>query len=49
MMKDDTVFVSHMLDMAQQAQDLVRGRTRADYDADLALRLALSHLVQNIG
>ncbi len=38
-----------MLDMARQARELVADRTRADYDADVALRLALAHLVQNIG
>jgi len=49
MPKDDAVYVGHMLDMARQARELVASRTRADYDADLALRLALAHLVQNIG
>ncbi len=49
MPKDDTVYVGHMLDMARQAKDLVAGKTRADYDAEVALRLALAHLVQNIG
>jgi uncharacterized protein with HEPN domain len=49
MLKDDAVYVGHMLDMARQARELVASRTRADYDADVALRLALAHLVQNIG
>jgi len=49
MPKDDAVYVGHMLDMARQARELVASRTRADYDADVALRLALAHLVQNIG
>jgi uncharacterized protein with HEPN domain len=49
MPKDDSVYVGHMLDMAHQARQLVAGKTRADYDADVALRLALAHLVQNIG
>lgn len=49
MLKDDAVYVGHMLDMARQARELVASRTRADYDADLALRLALAHLAQNIG
>lgn len=49
MLKDDLVFVKHMLDMAGQARQLVEGKTRADYDRDLALKLALSHLVQTIG
>ena len=49
MQKDDTVYVGHMLDLARQARELVASRTRAEYDADLALRLALAHLVQTIG
>jgi uncharacterized protein with HEPN domain len=49
MLKDDTVYIGHMLDMARQARELVAGKTRADYDAETALRLALAHLVQNIG
>jgi uncharacterized protein with HEPN domain len=49
MLKDDAVYVGHMLDMARQARELVAGRARADYDADVALRLALAHLVQTIG
>jgi len=49
MLKDDAVYVGHMLDMACQARELVASRTRADYDTDLALRLALAHLVQTIG
>jgi uncharacterized protein with HEPN domain len=49
MLKDDAVYVGHMFDMARQARELVTGRARADYDADVALRLALAHLVQTIG
>jgi uncharacterized protein with HEPN domain len=49
MPKDDLVYVGHMLDMARQARQLVAGKSRADYDADIALRLALAHLVQSIG
>jgi len=49
MQKDDAVYVGHMLDLARQARELVVSRTRAEYDADLALRLALAHLVQTIG
>jgi uncharacterized protein with HEPN domain len=49
MPKDDLVYVGHMLDMAHQARQLVAGKSRADYDADIALRLALAHLVQSIG
>jgi hypothetical protein len=34
MLKDDAVYVGHMLDMARQARELVASRTRADCDAD---------------
>ncbi|MCX6841239.1 MAG: DUF86 domain-containing protein [candidate division WOR-3 bacterium] len=49
MLKDDAVYIGHMLDMSRQARELVAEKTRADYDADVTLRLALAHLVQNIG
>jgi uncharacterized protein with HEPN domain len=38
-----------MLDLARQAQRLAHGKSRADFDADEALQLALTHLVQTIG
>jgi hypothetical protein len=49
MPKDDKVYVGHMLDMAHQARQLVAGKTRADYDADLALRLALVNSSGDLG
>ncbi len=49
MPKDDLVYVSHMLEMAQKAISLVRDRDRAAYDRDEVLRLALTHLVQVVG
>lgn len=49
MPKDDTVYVGHMLERAQEALSLVHGKTRQDYDRDSALRLALTHLIQVIG
>ena len=49
MHKDDGVYVGQMLDMARKARGLVAGKDRAAYDADEALRLALTHLVQVIG
>jgi len=48
-MKDDRVYLGHMLDMAKKAASKVTGISRADYDADENLRLALAHLVQIIG
>jgi len=49
MPKDEIVYVGHMLDKAQEALSLARGKTRQDYDHDTALRLALTHLIQVIG
>jgi len=49
MPKDEMVYVGHMLDKAHEAFSLARGKTRQDYNDDLALRLALTHLIQIIG
>ena len=49
MQKDDLVFVGHMLDTARKALDLVRGKSREDFDRDEVLDLALTHLLQVIG
>lgn len=49
MPKDEMVYVGHMLDKAREALSLTCGKTRHDYDNDLALRLALTHLIQIIG
>jgi uncharacterized protein with HEPN domain len=49
MPKDDWVYVGHMLDMCLQAHDILSGKDRSDYDQDVVLRLALTHLVQVIG
>ena len=38
-----------MLDTARRALRLVEGKTRADFDRDELLALALTHLVQVIG
>ena len=48
-MKDDRVYLGHMLDMARKAVDKTRDLSRAAYDEDENLRLALAHLVQVIG
>src|SRR5262249_53506606 len=42
MEKDDSVYVGHMLDRAQQVIGKVRGVARADFDSDENLRLALT-------
>lgn len=49
MQKDDLVYVGHMLDMARKAIGKVHDRTRAEYDNDEDLRLALTHLIQTLG
>src|SRR5438046_4301716 len=49
MQKDDLVYTGHMLDMAPKAADKVAGKTRAEYDEDENLRMALAHLIQVIG
>lgn len=49
MQADDLVYAGHMLDSARKAQQLVTGKSEADYDADEVLRLALTHLLQIIG
>jgi uncharacterized protein with HEPN domain len=45
----DVVYVGHMLDMARKAVSKTHGLSRAAYDADENLRLALIHLIQIIG
>lgn len=47
--RDDSRCFGHMLDTASKACELVRGLDREDYNADEALRLALTHLVRVIG
>ena len=49
MPKDEMIYVGHMLDMSQKAVEALKGKTRAQYDQDEVLRLALAHLVQTIG
>ena len=49
MRRDDLVYLRHMLDQAELAVSKLSHKTRAEYDADDTLRLALSHLVQTFG
>jgi len=49
MQKDDLIYVGHMLDVARSIAEKVTGTTRAEFDADENLRLALTHLIQTIG
>jgi len=45
----DLVYVGHMLDMAKKAISKTQSLSRAAYDEDENLRLALTHLIQIIG
>jgi uncharacterized protein with HEPN domain len=49
MHKDDLVYVGHMLDMARAAVARVSGKSRADFDDDENLRIAVAHLIQTVG
>jgi uncharacterized protein with HEPN domain len=49
MAKDDAVYLSHMLDLATEAVEMVKGVSRQQYDVDRKLQLSLAHLIQNVG
>jgi uncharacterized protein with HEPN domain len=49
MQKDDLVYLGHMLDVARSVAGKVTGKSRAEFDADENLRLALAHLIQTFG
>jgi uncharacterized protein with HEPN domain len=49
MPKDNWLYAGHMLDMSRKALELTAYKSKADYDQDETLRLALTHLVQVIG
>ena len=49
MPKDDLVYVGHMSDRVRQVLAKVHGKSRPDFDADDNLRLAVAHLVQDVG
>jgi uncharacterized protein with HEPN domain len=49
MPRDDAVYVEHMLETARNAVGKVERKSRADFDADENLRLALAHLIQILG
>ena len=49
MSQRDLVYVGHMLDMARKAVSKTQGISRATFDTDENLRLALIHLIQTIG
>jgi len=47
--RDEQVYLGHMLDTARKAVAKLRGKSRAEFDADENLRLSLTHLIQIIG
>ena len=49
MPRNDTVYVGHMLDTARKAVEKMERKSRADFDSDENLRLALAYLIQIIG
>ena len=49
MPRDDAVYVGHMLETARKAVEKVERKSRAEFDADENLRLALAHLIQILG
>ena len=49
MTKDDLIYVGHMVEQARSIAAKVAGTSRAEFDADENLRLALTYLIQTIG
>jgi uncharacterized protein with HEPN domain len=48
-MKDDRLYLVDMLETARRVQNRVKGLTRAAFDQNEDLQLALAHLLQTIG
>jgi uncharacterized protein with HEPN domain len=48
-MKDDLLYLIHMVEHAAKVRQRVEGLLRSDFDHDENLRLALAHLIQIIG
>ncbi len=49
MRKDDLVYVGHMYETACSILSKISGISRSDFDDDENLRIAVAHLIQNIG
>ena len=49
MPKDDRLYLGQMSDLVEKALAKIAGKTRAEYDGNEDLRLALTHLIQNMG
>ncbi len=49
MLRDDSVYLEHLLEAARRAHAKVAGRSPSEWEEDEDLRLAVTHLVQTIG
>ena len=49
MQHDELVYLGQMFDCALRARDMARGATKAEFDGNEMLRLALRHLIQTTG
>jgi uncharacterized protein with HEPN domain len=49
MAKDDLRYVGHMVDCARRIEQFLTGKSRAEFDADEMLQLAVVHLLQTTG
>jgi uncharacterized protein with HEPN domain len=49
MLRDDLVTAGQMLDTVRRIRGMVRGRARADFEADDVRQLAILHLIQVLG
>jgi uncharacterized protein with HEPN domain len=49
MSKDDLARLRHMLDSAQEASELIQGKSRTDLDTNRVLSLALVRLLEIVG
>jgi uncharacterized protein with HEPN domain len=49
MAHDDRLTLEQMLDLVRRIRGVVRGRTRAAFDADDVTQLAVLHLIQMLG
>jgi uncharacterized protein with HEPN domain/predicted nucleotidyltransferase len=47
--RDENLYLGDMLDKVRELQEIVNGKTRADYDTNRLLQLSVLHLVQTIG
>jgi len=48
-MKDDRLYLVHMIETARRIAQKISGIQRSHFDADENLQLALTHLIQTVG